>query len=239
MKKFKHNFTYKMKLSYFCWIFSFLFFVSLSRNVYSFDLCPACSPETVSEEEKIPSYMLNKGKFSIITLYSLSEIKSNHTKGHSSEIEQALISSNYGVSNRFKAGLMYGFSSEKLSLQMDWLLLQEKGHKPSLILGIGSFRGVFSESHPYIIAMKSLQSYMKLPIKISLGIKHKGDNSSEFQLEPVGNLIFRIYRSVYLMAISEGQEFDLAIYGILFDRLIFGLRMVELKTPALGIVVRI
>lgn len=209
----------------------------LTELVYSFDLCPACSPEIVSSESNLPDYMLGKGKFSFIALSSLGEIKSDHAEGHS-QIEQALVSSNYGITNHFKAGLMYGFSSQKLSLQIDYLLLQEKDIRPSLILGIGSFRGIFSESHPYVIAIKSIQPYVKLPIKISAGIKHKGDDLSKPQSELVGNLIFRVYRSVHIMGIFEGQEFDLAMYGVMFDRLIFGMRMIELKTPAVGIVWR-
>lgn len=228
-----------MKISHLCWIFSFLFFVPLSRNVYPFDLCPACSPEIVSPDANVQGYMLGKGRISLIALYSLGETKSNHAEGHSSQIDQALFSSNYGITNSFKAGLMYGLTSQKLSLQIDWLLLQEKGIKPSLILGVGSFRGIFSESHLYLISMKNLEKHIKLPIKISFGIKHKGDDLLKPQLELAGNLIFRIYRSVHIMSIFEGEEFDMAVYGVLFNKFIFGLRMIELKTPALGIVVRI
>lgn len=212
----------------------FILSVIITGYLYSFDLCPACSPETVSSESNLPGYMLGKNKLSFISLYRFGE---EHEQGHG-DFERALVAFNYGVTDRFKAGLMYGFSANKISLQIDYLILQEKDIKPSLILGAGSFRGVFSESHPYIVAMKSLEEHIKLPIKISAGIKHKGDDLSKLQLEPAGNLISRIYRSVHIMAIFEGQQTDLAMYGIVFDKIIVGLRMIELKTPAVGIVWR-
>lgn len=218
-------------------IIIFLLFL-LSGNLSAFDLCPACSPETVSSETGLPGYMLGKGKFSFIALYRLAEPTGIHTAGHT-EPEQALVSFNYGLTDRFKTGLMYGFSSQKLSLQIDYLLLREKDMRPSLISGIGSFRGIFSESHPYLIAMKNLEQYIKLPVKVSFGIKHKGDDLSKLQLDLAGNLIFRIYRSAHIMAIFEGSEIDLAFYHIMFDKLIVGMRMIELKTPALGVVLRI
>lgn len=220
----------------------FLFFslaiISFLKPGYSFDLCPACSPEVVGRDIDLPGYMLGKGKFSFITLYRLSEEPEMHPAGHA-QPEQALVSFNYGIMDRLKTGLMYGFSSKKLSLQIDYLLLQEKGIRPNLIFGIGSFRGIFSESHPYIIAMKNLENYVKLPLKISVGIKHKGEDLSKPMLEPVGNLIFNVYRSIYLMGIFEGQEVDLAIYGVMFEKIIVGMRMIELKTPAIGVVLRI
>ena len=220
----------------------FLFFsltiISFLKPGYSFDLCPACSPEVVGRYIDLPGYMLGKGKFSFITLYRLSEEPEMHPAGHT-QPEQALVSFNYGIMDRLKTGLMYGFSSKKLSLQIDYLLLQEKGIRPNLIFGICSFRGIFSESHPYIIAMKNLENYVKLPLKISVGIKHKGEDLSKPMLEPVGNLIFNVYRSIYLMGIFEGQEVDLAIYGVMFEKIIVGMRMIELKTPAIGVVLRI
>ena len=221
----------------------FLFFslaiISFLKPGYSFDLlCPACSPEVVGRDIDLPGYMLGKGKFSFITLYRLSEEPEMHPAGHT-QPEQALVSFNYGIMDRLKTGLMYGFSSKKLSLQIDYLLLHEKGIRPNLIFGIGSFRGIFSESHPYIIAMKNLENYVKLPLKISVGIKHKGEDLSKPMLEPVGNLIFNVYRPIYLMGIFEGQEVDLAIYGVMFEKIIVGMRMIELKTPAIGVVLRI
>ncbi len=214
-----------------------ILFCCLTKNLSGFDLCPACSPETVASETGLPGYMLGKNRFSFIGLYRFGGV---HTGQHEhSDFERALVSFNYGVTDKFKAGLMYGFSSNKLSLQIDYLILQEKDIKPSLVLGTGSFRGIFSESHPYLISMKNLEQHIKLPIKISFGIKHKGDDISKIRLEPAGNLIFRIYQSVHIMAIFEGEEFDIAMYGILFDKFIFGLRMIELKSPAVGIVLRI
>ncbi len=41
------------------------------------------------------------------------------------------------------------------------------------------------------------------------------------------------------MGIFEGQEVDLAIYGVMFEKIIVGMRMIELKTPAIGVVLRI
>ncbi|MDO8734068.1 MAG: hypothetical protein Q7K21_02790 [Elusimicrobiota bacterium] len=212
----------------------FLAFFVLLKTAYSFDLCPACSPETVSSQTELPGYMLGKNRLSFIGLYRFGE-EPEHAHG---DFERVLVAFNYGVTDRFKAGLMYGISSKKLSLQVDYLLLQEKGYKPSLILGIGSIRGVSSESHPYIIAMKSLQPYIKLPIRISAGIKHKGDDLADPQLESVGHLIFNIYRSVHIMGIFEGSQFDLAMYGTVANKFIIGMRMIELKTPAVGAVVR-
>lgn len=216
----------------------FLTFILSVRPGYSFDLCPACSPETTSEDKKIPGYMLARGKFSFIALYRLSEQSGMHTAEHTGP-EQALVSFNYGLTDRLKTGLMYGFSSKKLSLQIDYLVLQEKDLIPSLILGTGSFRGIFSESHPYIVATKDLKEHMKLPVKISFGIKHKGDDLSNPQIELIGNLIFNLFHSVHLMGIFEGEEFDLSMYGVMFNKIIVGIRMIDLKTPAIGIVFRI
>lgn len=207
----------------------------LTEPVYSFDLCPACSPETVGSETDSPGYMLGKNRFSFITLYRFGE---EPTAGHS-DFERALVSFNYGVTGRFKTGLMYGFNAKKLSLQVDCLLFKETNWLPGLILGAGSFRGIFSESHPYLITMKSLEPHIKMPVKISAGVKHKGDDLSKLQIEPAGNLIFNVYHSVHIMGIFEGEEFDMAVYGVMFDRFIVGLRMIELKTPAIGVVLRI
>ena len=213
----------------------FLAFFLLLKTAYSFDLCPACSPETVSSDTEKPAYMLGKNKLSFIGLYRFGE-EPEHGHG---DFERALVAFNYGVTDRFKAGLMYGFSAKKISLQIDYLILQEKGYKPSLILGVGSFRGVSSESHPYLMAMKSLEQHIKLPVRISAGIKHKGDDLLKPELEPAGNLILRVHGSKHIMVIFEGQTIDFAIYNSMFNnKLIVGMRMIELKTPAVGIVWR-
>ncbi len=212
-----------------------------SNSMFAFDLCPACSPEIVGSETGMTGYMLGKNKFSFIGLYRFGEepsVEQNHNGNHG-DFERALFSFNYGITDKFKAGLMYGFSAGKISLQIDYLLLQEKNIMPSLILGAGSFRGIFSESHPYLIGMKNLEQHIKLPVRVSAGIKHKGDDLSRGQLEPVGNLIFNVYQSIHLMGIFEGQQTDIAMYGVLFNRLIVGMRMIELKSPAIGVVIRL
>ncbi len=228
---------HSIHLTFFMKIFLLLFLVLMFLlNIgYSFDLCPACSPEVISSEDGVIGYMLGKGKFSCISLYRFGK---ESAVEHHGEFERALVAFNYGLTNRFKVGLMYGFTSQNLSLQVDYLILQEKNIKPGLILGSGSFRGIFSESHPYIVAVKSLEKQIKLPIRISAGIKHKGDDFSKLQLEPVGNLIFNIYRSLHLMSIFEGTQVDLAMYGVMFNKIIVGVRMIELKLPAIGIVLR-
>lgn len=214
----------------------------ISNASHGFDLCPACSPETVSQGDKRedkPDYMLDKGRLTVVGLYRLDAETDTGKHDDSAEAERALLAFNYGVTERIKAGLMYGFTAEKLSLQADFLLLPEKQKWPALIVGSGSFRGIASESHPYIIAMKNLENIVKAPVNVSFGFKHKSESWKELGFEPMGNIIVRLYRSLHIMGIFEGEEIDAAIYGSLSERFIVGLRLIDLKTPTLGLVIRL
>jgi hypothetical protein len=152
--------------------------------------------------------------------------------------DKAMISSSYGFNDRFRLGFMYGAPSNRLSAQINYLLLKEDKLKPNLILGTGSFRGVISESHPYLIAVKKIMLKSNLPIKVSMGVKQKADNIADLNLEPMGNIVIRVYKDIHFMVINESEMTDFAIYSKIVHNVTIGLRWLEFKSFALGIVVR-